>query len=445
MVSILRKISERLDTTDRSGLKNMVLKPIAMLLSLVYTPLLLSYLGDEQYGLWATILSVISWVNYCDVGIGHGLRNLLIKELTDKKYEDAKKSVSTAYIVLSGIASIILLVLILITFLLDWYEVFNTTISMQLPLLISFVFIVINFVLALCNTLLYALQMSERVALRSCLVQVVNIVGLFLLRMFTEPSLVWMSILFGSTSTIVYIFTSVQLFKQYKYVRPSIREFDRNKISSICNVGVKFFMIQISCLLLYSVDNVLITHYFGAEEVTPYHVAYKAFNMGFSFLSALTVPYWARTTEALVKGNIAWIRQAIKKMYVICAGFAVAYIGLAVVFKPLANLWMGRELNYQSGLIEVMCLYHILFSFVTVNTPFINGTGKINGQLMMSGFMGIVCVPLSIFIGVNCGLGVVGIRLASSILMLLGAIYYPINLHRILDSEQKRSELQESR
>ena len=44
----------------QSMLKNMLLKPIGYVLNLAYTPLLLSYLGDEKYGLWATILSIIA-------------------------------------------------------------------------------------------------------------------------------------------------------------------------------------------------------------------------------------------------------------------------------------------------------------------------------------------------------------------------------------------------
>ena len=86
------KVPFTIDQTQKSSLINMALKPISMILALVYTPLLLSYLGDEKYGLWSTVISVISWINYCDIGIGQGLRNLLSKELTQKQIEKAKKS-----------------------------------------------------------------------------------------------------------------------------------------------------------------------------------------------------------------------------------------------------------------------------------------------------------------------------------------------------------------
>ena len=125
-MAFLQKFIRKMDSTDKSGVKNMILKPISMAISLVYTPLLLSYLGDEKYGLWATIMSIISWINYCDVGIGHGLRNLLTKELTDKQYDKARKSVSTAYILLTAISVVLLIVALASMAFVDWKQLMNT-------------------------------------------------------------------------------------------------------------------------------------------------------------------------------------------------------------------------------------------------------------------------------------------------------------------------------
>ncbi len=52
-----------------------VYKAVSMVLSLVYAPVVLGYLGTGLYGIWATVLNVVSWVNYFDIGIGNGLRN----------------------------------------------------------------------------------------------------------------------------------------------------------------------------------------------------------------------------------------------------------------------------------------------------------------------------------------------------------------------------------
>ena len=133
------------DNTVRSAAISLCIRPISLLLSIVYTPLLLQYLGDEKYGIWATILSIVSWINYCDIGIGNGLRNILTKELTHRQYENAKKAISTAYICLSMIMGVALVVLTVATSVVNWKTVFNTQYDVRIPLFISFIFICINF------------------------------------------------------------------------------------------------------------------------------------------------------------------------------------------------------------------------------------------------------------------------------------------------------------
>ena len=68
-----------------------LLRPISVLISLVYTPMMLSYLGDEQYGLWATMLSVMNWFTIFDFGIAGGFRNILSVEVAKHNKENIRK------------------------------------------------------------------------------------------------------------------------------------------------------------------------------------------------------------------------------------------------------------------------------------------------------------------------------------------------------------------
>lgn len=433
----MESIVKKLDNTDKSGIINMLLKPISILLSIVYTPLLLDYLGTEKYGLWSTILAIISWVNFCDVGIGHGLRNLLTRRLSEKDYENSQKAVSTSYVMLSCISGVILVILISLVWILDWKKVFNTAIDLRAPLVISFAFICINFVLALINTLSYALQLSERVALRGCIVQIINVFGIVFLRKTSNENMILIAVLFGISSMIVHIGNTIQILKKYRYLSPFPIRLDKSTIGSICGSGLKFFIIQIACLLLHTVDNLIITYYFGSIEVTPFNIMYKVFSTAMSFLQALIIPYWARTTLAIEKKDINWLKKSTKKLNIICIFFCTGYIVLALIFKPIARMWIGYDLNYQQGLIVVMTIYYISYSFVSVNTQFINGTGKINGQVVIMVIMGIVNVPLSIYLAVTCGMGVVGVKIATTILMVIACVFFPVNLKLIMKSYEK--------
>lgn len=420
------------NSTARSGIINMFIKPFSLILSLIYTPLLVSYLGDEKYGLWATLLSIISWINYFDVGIGNGLRNLLSKEISQKQYDEATRSVSTAYVVLSGIASAVYIILIIFVFALDWHNIFSTPINMRPTLFISFTFICINFVLALSRTLLYALQKSETVAIRNCIVQIINLICLIVLKQFSSGSLEAMAIVFGGSTLIVHIGTTIAIIKGNDYLRVHLNSFSKDKVSEIGRVGIKFFVIQIMALLVFTVDNLIISHYFGSAVVTPFSIANKVFNTAYSVLAAFLVPYWSSSTIAFTRKDYKWIKKSIKQVSGITCVFIIGYIFLLIIFRPLVKIWMGRELPFANGIPEIMCVFYIVYSILGVECQFINGSGRINIQLITYCFAGIVNVPLSIYLGVTLGLGSFGVRLASTVLVLVQIIALGINLNSIL-------------
>ena len=67
------------DERSRIANYNIVLcfgnKFVAIILSLVIVPISIDYLDVEQYGIWLTLSSVVAWLSFFDVGLGHGFRN----------------------------------------------------------------------------------------------------------------------------------------------------------------------------------------------------------------------------------------------------------------------------------------------------------------------------------------------------------------------------------
>src|SRR3970040_2909317 len=69
------------------------------LFNIILVRLTLDYLGQENYGVWVTLASVLSWFGYLDFGLGNGLRNNLAEAVAKKEYYLAKIYVSTTYAV----------------------------------------------------------------------------------------------------------------------------------------------------------------------------------------------------------------------------------------------------------------------------------------------------------------------------------------------------------
>ncbi|HPL19348.1 MAG TPA: LPS biosynthesis flippase, partial [Spirochaetota bacterium] len=66
---------------------------------------------------------------------------------------------------------------------------------------------------------------------------------------------------------------SVVLFHgKYIQLRPSVRTVRLSHAGLLLGLGIKFFTIQISGLILFSTSNVIITQALGADQVTTYNI-----------------------------------------------------------------------------------------------------------------------------------------------------------------------------
>ena len=54
-----------------------VFKVFSILITFLIVPILIEYLGNDNYGLWITVFSLIGIVNYADGGIINGLKTKL--------------------------------------------------------------------------------------------------------------------------------------------------------------------------------------------------------------------------------------------------------------------------------------------------------------------------------------------------------------------------------
>lgn len=419
---------------SHSVLVNAALKPVGMIISLLYTPLLLKYLGNEKYGVWVTILSIINWINYFDVGIGNGLRNRLASEIANKKEDEANESISTAYSVMFGIVLVIFVVGVLIGSLLNWSSILNTDLELNKIMIITYSFLCLNFFLSLYKNGFYAVQKSEIVALTGIVVQLLNLAGVFCFLHFSngENSLNNMSYLFGGTGVATSIFFSLVLWKNYRFLRPNLRRFNRNKLKEICSLGFKFFFIQIAALILFTTDSLIISRLFKPEFVTPYNTVYKAFGVVQSLFVAILAPYWSRFTVAKEQNDYDWMKRTIRNIRKICFFFSICIVVLIPFFPWISDVWLGKHLEYENGLILCMAIYYISYLYSSIYSTALNGIGDINLQLICSIVAAAMNIPLSIFFARTCGMGTTGVCLGTIISLIGGDIIYTIQMNRII-------------
>ena len=105
-----------------------LIKGLAMIISFFSMPLYIKYFGnDSVLGLWYTILSMLTWINLFDLGMGNGLRNRLTEALALGDHKAAKEYISSTYAALTVVILPVMIVICAVIYFVDLNALFNIT------------------------------------------------------------------------------------------------------------------------------------------------------------------------------------------------------------------------------------------------------------------------------------------------------------------------------
>lgn len=414
----------------------LIYKILGMGLSYISIPLFLKYLGEKDYGLWMVIFSTISWIFTFDLGIGNGLRNKLTKCLVEENILEAKKYITTGYVILSFIALIILIMGILGIQISNIKELLSLAGYSQFFLkklvIIVFVITVLNFIIGLYNVFYAAEHNSTIGNFSNFLFQIFFILILLVLRKFDLVSLINIGILYPGLNLMIGLVLTIKYFKKNKKLIPKLRYFDKNKIKSIGGIGLEFFIIQISMLIILTTDNIIITKLLGVEAVTPYNIISKLFQVFLIFSTIVLTPLWTLFLDAYLKKDKKWILNILKKLNLL---YLILSVGVVIVifFAPfITKIWLQRTIEFPKYLTLFWGLFILVRVYGDIYIYFINGIGEIRLQTILYIVGAIINIPLSIYFVKNFDLGSSGVILATNISMLPLSILIPIQAYKII-------------
>src|SRR5690606_20920945 len=152
--------------------------------------------------------------------------------------------------------------------------------------------------------------------------------------------------LFGLVSSaipvIVFLAASLFLFKgHYENISPTFRAINFRYSSSLVKLGMQFFVIQISSLIVFTTDNIIISQLYGPEQVVIYNIAYKYFYMVPLVFNVMLAPFWSAFTEAYVKQEYDWIKNSVKKLVIVWALLSFAAILMILLSDFVYKIWVG--------------------------------------------------------------------------------------------------------
>ncbi len=436
----LNKGNERTVKAKKNILALFLIHPFNLLLTLLLVPVTLKSINSTEYGIWLTISSITTWFIALDFGLGNGLRNKLAEAFAKKDFELAKVYVSTTYFYIAIISAAFFVIFFASFYFIPWIKILNSPAHLEkevnLLVLITFSLFVLNFVLKLISFVIIADQKPALNGFFTLLVNFFTVAFVYILSLTKFSSLLYVGILYSIAPGLVFIGASLFLFKKnYKRIRPSIKYIKPAYSKELVNLGIQFFVIQISTLITMAAGNLIITQIFSPADVTVYNIAHRYFYTLFLIFMVILNPFWSAITDAFVKGENDWIKNSIKRLLQIWIIFSIAAIIMVVAANFVYKIWIGGEIKIPFLLNIFMALFIIILMWNNIFISVINGLGKIRLQLYSSIITGLFNIPLAIYLSKNFDLGISGVILATCIALLVQSIWVPVQYSKIINGK----------
>ena len=433
--------SERTKNISKHVSLSFLFKGGSIVASFLLIPLTLGYLDQENYGIWLTISSFIAWFSFFDIGIGNGLRNKFVEAKESGQQELAKSYVSTAYFSLTFISIILILIFFVSNIFIDWTKVFNTSADLQrvLTILMPIVFCTffIRLVLRLITTIYAADQNHSMPGKVDFIIQAGSLIMIWIITRTSEGSLLIFGSFFSILPLLVLLGLNLYSFSGiYKNYKPALSYFDRKFLNNIFGLGIYFFIIQLGWIVITSTDNLIISKLFSPEEVVPYNISFKLFGLTNMLFVIIVTPYWSSFTEAYYNKDYQWIKNSMKSLRKFVFLFWIICLIILLCSNFLYDIWLGESVEVPFELSSLMFVYTSIIIYLTPLNYFLNGTGKIRIQLILTVVFALLNIPISIFLARNLGLGVNGVLIGTIVSIIPGAIFSTLQTNFIINQKE---------
>jgi O-antigen/teichoic acid export membrane protein len=411
---------------------SMIARVVGMATSLISVPLVLDYLGQDRYGMWVQMSSLVAALGPLDLGIGLGLLTVLSDAYGRNDKEAARRAISTAAAMLTLIASVAVVVFGIAYFFIPWARVFNvatpTAISEAGP---AAAILFGSFAIGLPLGITGQVQLAHQSGYISSAWAILGNVGSFI-------ALIAIIVIHGNLPLLVLALTGVGLLaaalngwflfrRQRRWLMPRLQDVDLRTARPLLKTGSLFLVLQIAGLAAFSLDNVVIAQLMGSSSVQEYAVPTKLFVLAPTLLSFVLVPLWPAYRESLARGDGAWVKRTLRRSITLAALFNIPSSLFLIVAGPfLLNVWVHSQVHPTTLLMVGLGTWTIMN---TLNGPFamlLNAANVVGFQAVCSILMAVANVTISIYLVQRIGVSgaVYGSVISQLVFILIPEVWY---------------------
>lgn len=421
------------------GVSYSYLRQITSLITgIISLPILLNYFGSVNYGIWVLILGLTGYINTISFGIPSAMSTLVANSSNLKnKYLILKKSFELL-LVLS--LSAVIVFVFSIYFNSEWILSLLGNIDEE-----SFYVSKTIFVLFVIFTLIKlpfdlfvqffsgmnAVYNSEIYFFFKILVSFFVVLSTMCFTLnFLEFAVFWML-----GDFFISFISSIHVYVKYSYLRKeNINEMVTTK-KDILKSGFAFFQVGLAASLVWSTDNLVISHFLSPEFVTPYSIAFKIFTYMFMFSAILNGVVAPMYGNAYAVKDFNEIRKLSNFIYKVLPSVgACVWIFLILFSKEIILFWTGSDDAFGGYLLFFsLGLYGYALSYVNTYATLLYSFNLARKIYSIAWLEAILNLVLSLILIQYLGIG--GVALGTAISALVISLMLPKLIKKLTNQE----------
>ena len=409
-----------------TGITSGISRAVRIGVTLITIPLTLHYLGNERFGLWMTISSVLAMAGFADFGVGNGVLNTVSTAYGKDDWDGIRQAISSGFAVLTLIGAAILVIFLAIYPFVDWGNLFRATTSTARAeagpaMLVFMVCFALNVPLDVVQRAQLGLQqgfLTNFWEIFSSILILIGILGVVHFHL--------------SLTALVVAFAGAPVFGTWmnagfffgisrRDLLPKWSLVSRTVIHQIASLGGLFFVLQLMGVLAYSADNFIIARILGVADVTVFSIPQRMFAVIATIVTMLMMPLWPAYGEAMSRGDMHWVRRTLSRtMLGVFAFTTLVSAVLLLLSNKLLLWWVGPGIHPSFLLMLGLAVWAILSNCGNTLAMFLNGTGMVKFQVIIACVVGVSCVLLKILF--TRLYGIAGVPWATVITYVLFAV-----------------------
>jgi O-antigen/teichoic acid export membrane protein len=408
----------------KNSIFNVVRTFLSVPITLLLTPFIIKHLGKQEFGIWALVGVISSYAQLSDFGITESLIKFMAEYEARKDSRRLNQLINTSfvvYLVLSVLCcSLFIMVLPFIT---DRI----LSIPPQLQAKANYVFTIAiilffaNMVMGVFGSLIIGFQRMGYSSLIGLVATVIAACGtlVFISQGYGLAGLIYNNAIVTVFVMASNIFAAKRLFPHMCFSPFSY--FSSDILSKMFSFSWKVQVTNITQLMVYQLDRVLLSHFAGLEAVSYYEVANRIATQARGFITSIFSPMVpaASALQAVAGGDkIAGLyRRSFKYMAIAAVPFMTLLIALA---PPFVMTWMGPGYETSAITMQLLLAAYMIVLFTAPGSYILSGINKPQINMRSSLLAGvanlILCLSLVQLVGYyGVVIGIIGSIVISAV------------------------------